>query len=118
MLHPSPDLQFAPVGCLICFTQGAIPIGAFIGEVLRLGHQFLEPLALRLAPVGAVSIESGFVPEQEIRRFMAVMDVGRRYAGMDAPIQSGCPCRCAASSRSAIDSLSGFQITAFLPILG
>jgi hypothetical protein len=76
MFDLGPHLRLAAVRSLAGFAQGAVPIGAFVGEVLGSERQFPEPLSLFTASIGAASREAGFAPEEEIRNFVTVMDVG------------------------------------------
>ena len=66
----------APIRGLVCLGQRAVPVGAFIGEVFCFRCNLPEPRPLRLASIGAVAVEAGFVAMQQVRHFMAVMDVG------------------------------------------
>jgi hypothetical protein len=70
------DFRFAPMSGFVGLAQRSVPVGAFVGEILRPGRQLLETLSLFLAPIGAVSMEAGFISKEEIRDFMAVMHVG------------------------------------------
>ena len=80
VLNFRSDTRLAPVGFLVGFRQRAVPVGAFVGEVLRLRRDLLESLPLLLAPVGAVTVETGFLAMQQVRYFMAVMHVRRSDA--------------------------------------
>ena len=73
MLDLRAHTGLAPVGFLVGFRQGAVPVGTFVGvqkriqKVFRLRRNVLEPFALLLAPVGAVTVEAGFLAMQQVR---------------------------------------------------
>ena len=72
----------APVRRFVGLGQRPVFVGSLVGKVFGLGGQFPEPFPLFLAPVGAVAVEPGLLPMQQIWHFMAVMDIGRKVGGM------------------------------------
>lgn len=81
MLDLGADTRLATVRLLVGIRQRRIAVSPFVGEILGVRRQFLETLPLRLAPVGAVAVETGFVAMQQVRYLMAVMHVRRCDAG-------------------------------------
>ncbi len=61
MLDLGADAGLAAVGLPVCIGQRRVPVSPLVGEILRLRRDFLEPLPLRLAPVGAVAVKAGFL---------------------------------------------------------
>ena len=78
VLDLGTNAGFSPVGGFVGLRQRTVFIGALVGEVFRLRRQFPESFPLNLAAVGAIPVEPCFSAMQQIRHFMAVMNVGRR----------------------------------------
>src|SRR5574343_1776314 len=81
MLAIGTHTGLATVGGLVSVRQRAVLVGAFVGEVFCFRRNALESFALSLAPVGAVTVETGFRAMQQVRHFMTVMDIGGGDAG-------------------------------------
>ena len=67
MLDLGAHTGLAPVRCLVRLGQRRVPVSALVGEVLRPRGDLLESLPLRFASIGAVAVEAGFCPVQEVR---------------------------------------------------
>lgn len=76
MLDLGTHAGLASIGLPVGIGQRRVPVGTLIGKVLGLRRNVLESLPLRLAPIGTVAVEAGFLAMQQIGYFMAVMHVG------------------------------------------
>src|SRR4029450_13746342 len=76
----------APVRLLVRVAQWWILLGPPVGEVTRSGGGLLEPLALLVAPIGAIAVEPGLLPVQQVGQLLAVVYVARGDTGaVDEP---------------------------------
>ncbi|RFC37756.1 MAG: hypothetical protein DID92_2727743055 [Candidatus Nitrotoga sp. SPKER] len=73
--------RLASIRCLVRLGQRTVRVVAYAGEIFRLRRKGLELLALLLASIRAVVVETGFVAMQQIRYFVAGMHIYRRDAG-------------------------------------
>src|SRR5664279_530400 len=71
----------ASIGLSVCSAQGSVPVGTLVGEISRSGRNLPEPLALLLAPVGAVTVKPSLIAAQKIGQFLTVVHVASRDAG-------------------------------------
>src|SRR4051812_37967632 len=67
------------IALLLGLVKRAMPVCRFVGEVLGLGRNLLEPRTLLLAPIGAVSIEPSLLAVQQVGQLLAVVHVGRGH---------------------------------------
>jgi hypothetical protein len=81
MLNLRSDAGLAPIGFLVGIRQGAVSVGSFVGEVLRLRRNRLESRTLFLVPISAVTIKASLFAMEQMWHLVAVMHVGRREAG-------------------------------------
>src|SRR3954449_10223711 len=81
MLDFGAHRGFSTIGLLIPIAKWPVLVGALVGEVLGLGRNLLESLALLLAPVGAVAIQARLLAMQQVGQLVTVVHVTRSQAG-------------------------------------
>jgi hypothetical protein len=81
MLDLGAHTRLAPIDFSVPSTQLTVAVGTPVGEVLGLGRNGFESFPLLSPTVGTVAVETGFFTVEQIRIFLAVMDVRGRDAG-------------------------------------
>ena len=65
-LDLGPDTRLATVRRLVGIGEWSVSISPLVGEIPDIGSQCLGSFPLRLAPVGAVTVEARFLAMQEM----------------------------------------------------
>ena len=69
------------IGFPVRVGEWCVPIGTAVSEVAGSGRNLPQPLPLLFASIGAVTVEAGLVPMQQVGHLMVVMNIGRGDAG-------------------------------------